>query len=325
MERMTAVVQRQYGGTEQLHLAEVPVPTPGPAEVLVRVHAAGVDRGTWHLMTGLPYAVRLGFGMRRPRHPIPGRDLAGVVVAVGAEVSGVQVGDEIIGTADGSFAEYAVVPEARLARKPAALSMERAAVLPISGLTALQAVRDAGRVQPGQHVLVLGASGGVGSYAVQIATALGAVVTGVASGAKADLVRELGATDVLDYAHDAIGRDGTQYDLIIDTGGNRPIAQLRSALTPTGTLVIVGGETSGRWLGGAQRQLLAIARSPFVPQRLTALLSTENAEDLAALAALVDDGRLTPALERTYALHEAGKAIDHLAAGHVRGKVALTI
>lgn len=325
MERITAVVQRQYGGTEQLHLAEVPMPTPGPTEVLVRVQAAGVDRGTWHLMTGLPYAVRLGFGLRRPKHPIPGRDVAGVVVALGAQVRDVQVGDEIMGTADGSFAEYAVVPEARLTRKPARLSMEQAAVLPISGLTALQAVRNAGRVQPGQHVLVLGASGGVGSYAVQIASALGAVVTGVASGAKADLVRDLGATHVLDYAQDDIAGDGARYDVIIDTGGNRPIAKLRRALTSTGTLVIVGGETDGRWLGGAQRQLGALARSPFVGQRLTALLSSENGEDLAALARLVDEGLLTPALERTYALHEAGKAIDHLAAGHVRGKVALTI
>lgn len=325
MERITAVVQRQYGGTEQLHLAEVPMPTPGPTEVLVRVQAAGVDRGTWHLMTGLPYAVRLGFGLRRPKHPIPGRDVAGVVVALGAQVRDVQVGDEIMGTADGSFAEYAVVPDARLTRKPARLSMEQAAVLPISGLTALQAVRDAGRVQPGQHVLVLGASGGVGSYAVQIASALGAVVTGVASGAKADLVRDLGATHVLDYARDDISGDGARYDVIIDTGGNRPIAKLRRALTSTGTLVIVGGETDGRWLGGAQRQLGALARSPFVGQRLTALLSSENGEDLAALARLVDEGSLTPALERTYALHEAGKALDHLAAGHVRGKVALTV
>lgn len=325
MERITAVVQRQYGGTEQLHLAEVPMPTPGPTEVLVRVQAAGVDRGTWHLMTGLPYAVRLGFGLRRPKHPIPGRDVAGVVVALGAQVRDVQVGDEIMGTADGSFAEYAVVPEGRLTRKPARLSMEQAAVLPISGLTALQAVRDAGRVQPGQHVLVLGASGGVGSYAVQIAAALGAVVTGMASGAKADLVRDLGATHVLDYARDDISGDGARYDVIIDTGGNRPIAKLRRALTSTGTLVIVGGETDGRWLGGAQRQLGALARSPFVGQRLTALLSSENGEDLAALARLVDEGSLTPALERTYALHEAGKALDHLAAGHVRGKVALTV
>jgi len=322
---MRAVVHRQYGGSEQLRLDEIDAPKPGPGDVLVRVRAAGVDRGTWHLMTGLPYAVRLGFGLRRPKFPIPGRDVAGVVEAVGDEVTRVAVGDAVIGTADGSFAEQAVVPQHRVAHAPAGLAMEQAAVLPVSGLAALQAVREAGRVHAGQQVLVIGASGGVGSYAVQIAAADGAVVTGVASGAKTDLVRRLGATRLIDYTREDIDGDGTRYDVIIDLAGNRPPAQLRHSLTPAGTLVIAGGESGGRWLGGTQRQLAAMTRSPFVHQRLTALLSRENGEDLTTLSNLVEQGLLRPTLERTYALHEAGKAIDHLAAGHVRGKVALTV
>ena len=321
---MRAVIQRRYGGSEQLRLADINAPGPGSHDVLVRVGAAGVDRGTWHLMTGLPYAVRLGFGLRRPKFPVPGRDVAGVVEAVGDQVTRVAVGDAVIGTADGSFAELAIVPDHRVAHAPDGLAMEEAAVLPVSGLAALQAVRDAGRVRAGQQVLVIGASGGVGSYAVQIAAAHGAVVTGVASGAKTDLVRGLGATRVIDYTREDIDADGTRYDLIVDLAGNRPLAQLRRSLAPAGTLVIAGGENGGRWLGGTQRQLAAIARSPFVDQRLTALLSRENSEDLATLSNLVEQGLLRPALERTYALHEAGKAIDHLAAGHVRGKVALT-
>lgn len=320
---MRAIHQRRYGGSEQLALTEVPNPTPGPRDVVVRVRAAAVDRGTWHLMAGHPYAVRLAFGLRRPKHRVPGRDVSGVVAEVGEQVTAVAVGDEVIGTADGSFAELAVVPETRVARKPAELSFEEAAVLPVSGLTALQAVRAAGGVQQGDKVLIIGASGGVGSYAVQVAVAQGAEVTGVASGAKADLVRALGGTRVIDYTREDLD-DGTRYDVVLDIAGLRPIRQLRRLLTGTGTLVIVGGEGGDRWLGGTHRQLAALALSPFVSQRLTALLSKENADDLATLAQLVDDGHLRPALERTYALHEAAKAIDHVASGHARGKVAVT-
>ncbi|GAA1435082.1 NAD(P)-dependent alcohol dehydrogenase [Mycobacterium cookii] len=320
---MRAVHQSRYGGSEELTLVDAPDPVPGPHDVLVSVRAAGVDRGTWHLMAGRPYAVRLAFGLRRPKHPVPGRDVAGVVAEVGDQVTAVAVGDEVIGTADGSFAELAVVPEPRVGRRPADLSFEEAATLPVSGLTALQALRAAGGVRSGDRVLVIGASGGVGSYAVQIAVAHGAEVTGVASGAKADLVRSLGASRVIDYTRQDLV-DGTRYDVVLDIAGLRPIRQLRRLLTDTGTLVIVGGEGGDRWLGGTHRQLAALALSPFIRQRLTTFLSKENADDLAALAQLVDDGHLRPALERTYALHEAATAIDHVASGHARGKVAVT-
>ena len=321
---MRAVIQQQYGGSERLSVAETTDPVAGPRDVLVRVRAAGVDRGTWHLMTGHPLALRLAFGVRRPKHRVPGRDVSGVVIEVGAQVTAVAVGDEVIGTAAGSFAELAVVPESRVAHKPAGLSFEEAAVLPVSGVTALQAVRDAARVRAGDRVLVIGASGGVGSFAVQIATAYGAEVTGVASGAKADLVRSAGADRVIDYAREAID-DGTRYDVVLDIAGQRPIRELRGLLTDRGTLVVVGGEGGDRWLGGTHRQLVAMALSPFVRQRLTALMSKETADDFAALAELVDQGRVRPVLERTFELHEAAKAIDHVAAGHARGKVALTV
>jgi len=320
---MRAVVQQQYGGSEQLSMGDTPEPVPGPRDVVVRVHAAGVDRGTWHLMTGRPYAVRLAFGLRRPKYSVPGRDVAGVVTQVGEQVTAVTVGEEVMGTADGSFADLAVVPEQRIARKPKGLSFAEAAVLPVSGLTALQAVRDAGRVRAGDEVLVIGASGGVGSYAVQVATAYGARVTGVASAAKADLVRSLGAVRAIDYATQDLD-DGTRYDVVLDIAGLRPIRRLRRVLTDRGTLVIVGGEGGDRWLGGTQRQLAALAMSPVVSQRLTALMSKESGADLAELGDLVDRGQIRPLLERTFELDEAAKAIDHVASGHARGKVALT-
>jgi NADPH:quinone reductase-like Zn-dependent oxidoreductase len=321
---MKAITQYRYGGTEQLQVEDIEAPTPGPTDVLVRVRAAAVDRGTVHLMTGLPYAMRLGFGMRGPKHRVVGRDVAGVVEAVGAEVAGVKVGDEVIGTADGSLAELAVVPVRRLAPKPTSLSFEEAAALPVSGATALHAVRLA-RISEGQRVLVIGASGGVGSYVVQLAAAYGAEVTGVASGAKADLVRQLGATRVIDYTREEIGDDGERYDVMVDLGGLRPLRQLRASLAPTGTLVVAGGEGGDRWLGGTHRQLAALALSPFTRQRLTALMSRETADTFAELGQLADTGSLRPQVERTYALEDTAKALDHLVAGHVRGKVAVTL
>ncbi|MEP7736189.1 NAD(P)-dependent alcohol dehydrogenase [Nocardioides sp. 31GB23] len=319
---MRAITQHRYGGTETLQLTEIEAPTPGPDEVLVRVRAAGVDRGTWHLMAGQPYAVRLAFGLRRPKFPVVGRDVAGVVDRVGADVTSFAIGDEVIGTANGSYADFAVVPVSRLARKPASLSFEEAATLPVSGATALQVVRRAG-VEAGDRVLVIGASGGVGSYAVQVAAARGAEVTGVASGAKADLVRSLGAARVIDHTRDEIDATGEQWDVIIDLAGLRRLSLLRRCLTPGGTLVIAGGEGGDRWLGGTHRQLGAMALSPFVRQRLTSLLSKETAADFATLADMADRGELRPVLERTYALEEAAKAIDHLVDGHVRGKIVV--
>jgi NADPH:quinone reductase-like Zn-dependent oxidoreductase len=325
---MPAIVQVAYGTEPEdvLRLAEVARPSVGDDEVLVRVAAASVDRGTWHLMTGLPYAMRLaGFGVRRPKAPNPGRCLAGVVETTGANVSGFAPGDEVYGTGTGSFAEYAVAPAGRLTRKPANLTFEQAAAVPISAVTALGALRDKAGVQPSQTVLVIGASGGVGGFAVQIAKALGAEVTGVCSTAKTDLVRALGADHVIDHTAQDITDGARRYDVIIDIGGNRTLAHLRRALTPAGTLVLVGGETGGRWLGGFDRSLRAALLSPLVGQTLAMHLSTENAADLADVRDLIEAGHVTPAIERTYPLREVPAAIRHVQEGHVRGKVTITI
>ena len=322
---MQAIVQDTYGPADLLQLRDVDPPTTGPDEILVRVRAAGVDRGVWHLMAGLPHLGRLAFGLRAPKTPIPGMDLAGTVEHVGAHVTRFQPGDEVLGIGRGAYAEYAVVPEAKLTAKPANVTFEQAAALPISGSTALQAVRDHGAVRPGQHVLVIGASGGVGSYAVQLARHAGAEVTGVCHTGKVDLVRSLGADHVIDHTHEDITATGHQYDVIIDTGGNTPLPRLRRTLAPDGTLVIVGGEDGGRWLGGIDRQLRATVLSPFIGQRLGTFVNRENHHDLAALAQLVADGHLTPALDTTYPLAHAADAIRHLEHGHARGKVVITI
>jgi NADPH:quinone reductase-like Zn-dependent oxidoreductase len=324
---MDAIVQYEYGPAERvLRLERMPVPVPAEGEVLVRVVAAGVDRGVWHLMAGMPYALRLaGFGIRRPKRPVRGADVAGRVEAVGPGVEGFAAGDEVFGIGTGSFAEYVVCPVAKLAPKPEQLSFVQAAAMPVSGLTALQAVRDHGRVTAGQRVLVLGASGGVGSYVVQIAKAFGAHVTGVSSAGKASLVAEIGADRVIDYSAEDFADGREHYDVIIDTGGNTPLRRLRRALTRTGTLVIVGSETGGRWLGGTNRQLRATAISPFVAQKLGTFLASENAADLRVLADLVRSGAVTPAIDRTFPLAEAAAAITYLVNGQARGKVALTV
>jgi NADPH:quinone reductase-like Zn-dependent oxidoreductase len=324
---MDAIVQYEYGPAERvLRLERMPVPVPAEGEVLVRVVAAGVDRGVWHLMAGMPYALRLaGFGIRRPKRPVRGADVAGRVEAVGPGVEGFAAGDEVFGIGTGSFAEYVVCPVAKLAPKPEQLSFVQAAAMPVSGLTALQAVRDHGRVTAGQRVLVLGASGGVGSYVVQIAKAFGAHVTGVSSAGKASLVAEIGADRVIDYSAEDFADGREHYDVIIDTGGNTPLRRLRRALTRTGTLVIVGSETGGRWLGGTNRQLRATAISPFVAQKLGTFLASENAADLRVLADLVRSGAVTPAIDRTFPLAEAAAAVTYLVNGQARGKVALTV
>ncbi len=319
-----AITQDRYGSADTLRLSQVPMPSVGDREVLLRVHAAGLDRGTWHLMTGRPYAMRLATGLRRPRTAVPGRDVAGTVVAVGSAVTRFAVGDPVFGVARGSFAEYAVAREDTLARRPSRLTAEQAAVVPTSGLTALQGLTDVGRLQAGQTVLVTGASGGVGTYAVQIAKALGAEVTGVSSTAKIDLVRSLGADHVVDHTRADFARTGRRYDLVLDIAGNPSLSRLRRALTPTGTAVIVGGEGRGRILG-MDRQLRALVLSPVVSQRLTMMVSRTNAADLERLVELIDAGHVTPSLDRTYPLDRVADAMRHLDAGQVRGKVAITV
>jgi len=323
---MKAIVQDTYGSADVLELRDIDRPGIADDEVLVRVHAAGVDRGVWHLMTGLAYPIRLaGYGLRAPKTPVPGMDLAGVVEAVGKDVTRFQPGDEVLGIGKGAYAEYARAPEDKLVPKPASLTFEQAAVVAISGITALQALRDKGRVAAGQQVLVIGASGGVGSYAVQLAKAFGAEVTGVSSTTKTDLVRSLGADHVIDYTREDFAEGRQRYDLIIDIGGNSSLARLRRALTPKGTLVMVGGEGGGRWLGGLDRQLRTVLLSPFVSQRLTLQVPSENSADMLVLNELIEAGKVTPAVDRSFPLSEAPKAIRYVEEGHARGKVVVTV
>jgi NADPH:quinone reductase-like Zn-dependent oxidoreductase len=325
---MRAIVQDEYGPTPEdvLRVDHVARPTIGDDEVLVRVAAASVDRGTWHIMAGLPYPIRLaGFGLRRPTPLNPGRCLAGTVEAVGNDVTRFEPGDEVYGTGEGSFAEHATAKAVRLARKPANLSLEQAAAVPISAQTALQAVRDKAHVQAGQKVLIIGASGGVGTFAVQIAKAFGAEVTGVSSTAKVDLVRAMGADHVVDYTKGDFLDGEQRYDVILDIGGNRRLSHLRRALTPKGTLVIVGGETDGRFLGGFDRGIRAQLLSPFVSQTLGSLMASENAEDLVVLGELIESGQVTPAIERTYPLQDTAAAVRHVQEGRARGKVVVTV
>ena len=323
---MKAIVQDRYGGLETLQYTDIDRPVPTDDEVLVRVHAAGLDRGVWHVMAGLPYLIRLvGFGLRRPKVRVRGMDVAGTVEAVGANVTGFQPGDEVFGWADGSYAEYACAPADHLAHKPAGVSFEQAGVVPISGFAALQALRDVGQVQPGQRVLVIGAAGGVGSYAVQLAKAFGARVTGVAGTTQLELVRSIGADEVVDYTREDV-TDGTRrWDLVVDTAGHRSLSRLRRALTPKGTLVIVGGEGGGRLLGGFLRNLRAPLVSRFIGQRLRMLSSKPNQDDLQVLRELIGAGKLRPLIGQTYPLGEVPKAMRALEAGKTRGKIAITV
>jgi NADPH:quinone reductase-like Zn-dependent oxidoreductase len=319
---MSAAVHDRYGDADVIRVDNVPVPAIGDHDVLVRVEAAGVDRGTWHLLTGQPYLVRLATGVRRPRMAVLGRDVAGTVVATGEAVHRLAVGDSVFGVASGSFAEYAKAKEQKLFRRPDALSAPAAAVLPISGMTALQAV-DAAQLRDGSTLLVIGASGGVGSYVVQIAHGIGARVTGVSRAAKADFVRSLGAERMVAYDNPTENHDGP-YDAIIDTGGDTPLAELRSMLAPRGTLVIVGGER-GDAVTGMGRQLHARILSPFVGQRLTFIVNRERQADLERLGRLVDDGTVKPALDSVFSLDQAADALRHLIGGHAQGKVAIAV
>lgn len=324
MTTMKAIVQETYGSADVLQLRDIDQPTAGTGEVLLRVHAAGVSRGDVHLMTGEPYLVRAVIGIRRPRNRVLGQDVAGTVVAIGPDVTRFRVGDEVFGIARGAFAEYAVAREIKLAHKPSNLTFTQAAAMPVSGLTALRAL-DAAGVRAGQTVLVIGASGGVGTYAVQLAVAAGAIVTGVASAAKAQLVRELGAAEAIDYTREDF-TDGTRtFDVVLDIGGMTPIARLRRAVTPTGTLAIVGGENGARWSPGMGRQLHAVLLNPFVPQRLIMVTNKEHFSGLERLAAHAVAGAVASFTDRPFELSSAADAVRHLVAGKARGKVVITV
>jgi NADPH:quinone reductase-like Zn-dependent oxidoreductase len=323
---MKAIVQDRYGSADVLEFRDIEVPGVGENDVLVRVRAAGCGPDVWHIMTGLPYFARLMVGLRRPKIGVRGGDVAGTVEAVGASVTGFRPGDEVMGISEGSFAELAIARPDKLVPKPARLSFEEAAAVPISGIAALRAIRDVGNVQSGQNVLIIGAAGGVGTLAVQIAKAFGAEVTGVCSGTKMDLVRSIGADDVIDYTRESFVEGSRRWDVIVDTAGRRPLSQLRRALTPRGTLVIVGGDGGGRWTGGFFRGVLrAPLWSLLVGQKLRGLATTERREDLQRLAELIESEQVTPVIDRTYPLIEAPEAIRYLEQGHPRGKIVIAV
>jgi NADPH:quinone reductase-like Zn-dependent oxidoreductase len=322
---MKAIFQDRYGETDVLQYGDIERPTFSDDEVLVRVRAAGVDRGVWHLMTGLAYPVRLVYGLRRPKNRVPGMDVAGVVEAVGKNVSRFKPGDEVFGIGKGTFAEYAPALEKKLVHKPNNLTFDQAAVVSISGLAALRAVRDQANVQSGQKVLVIGASGGVGTYAVQIAKAFGAEVTGVASTRKLEVVRSTGSDDVIDYTRDDFADGARQWDVVVDIAGNRRVSQLRRALTAKGTLVIVGGEGGGKWFGGMGRSIGAVLLSPFVGQSLRMQTPKEWLEGIETLKEFTEAGRIVPVIERSYALNEVAEAIKHLEHGNARGKLVISV
>jgi NADPH:quinone reductase-like Zn-dependent oxidoreductase len=326
-DTMRAIVQHRYGSTDVLELRDVETPVAGRDEVLLRVQAAGVDQGVWHLMAGLPYMVRMmGFGLRAPRDRVRGTDVAGRVEAVGANVTDFQPGDWVFGTCEGSFAEYARARRDKVALRPANLTPEQAAAVPISGCTALQGLRDKGKVEAGQRVLIIGAGGGVGTFAVQLAKAFGADVTGVCSTAKVDLVRSIGADHVIDYTREDFTDGRERYDLILDTAGNRSLSRLRRVLAGRGTLVIIGGEGGGRWTGGFERQILqAPLLSLFVGQHLRSLTSAAGREDLNVLKELIEAGKVVPVIDKTYSLPEVAHAIRDMRAGHARGKLVIAI
>lgn len=320
---MRAIVQDRYGPSSVLRVAQLPLPTPAAGEVLVRVAAAGVDRGVWHLMVGRPYPLRAVFGLSRPRQRVPGLDLAGVVVALGPQVERWAVGDVVFGIGRGTYAQFACARAEKLARPPRNLPLERCGVLAISGLTALQALRDATALKAGERVLVLGAAGGVGHFAVQLARALGAHVTGVCSAEKLAFVRSLGAHEVLDYRRDDFAAAPERFDVIVDIAGNAPLARLRRALAPRGRLAFVGGENGGEWTFGLERQLAGALLSRLGPRRFVPLLANEDGADMAQLAERVESGELAPHVERVFALEDAPQALAELEAGRVRGKFAI--
>lgn len=317
-----AAGRTEYGEHDVVTVTEVPLPTIGPEEVLIRVHAAGLDRGVWHIMSGKPYMARLAFGLRRPKVSTLGMDVAGVIEAVGEGVEALRVGDEVFGGGTGTFAGFAKAKGRCVALKPKDVSFDDAAATPVSALTALQGLRDKVELQPGERVLVIGASGGVGTFAVQLAHSMGAHVTGVCSAAKADLVRELGAHEVIEYDRGGDITDAGQHDVVLDIGGARSIGHLRRALTPRGRLLMVGAENSGDWIG-VTRQLRAVALSPFVRQRLSMFVSTVRRDDLTVLGEMLAAGTLRPFVDRVVPLSGVADAIRDMQAGAIRGKVVV--
>ena len=323
---MRAIVQRSYGRADVLQLETVDMPSIGEKQVLIEVHCAGLDRGTWHLMTGTPYLIRiLGFGFKRPKQPIPGLDVAGRVVEVGRAVSRFSVGDHVFGIADGAFAEYAAADQDKLVVKPESVSFKAAAASTVSGITALEALTDVANLQAGQKVLVVGASGGVGTYTVQLAKALGAQVTAVASAAKVDLLNSLGADHVIDYQTSYLVDSRCRYDLIIDIGGRNNVSSLRQILTTRGTLVFVGGEGGNRVTGGIGRQIWASLLSLFVKQRLTMFISSEHHSIMQRLSEYIESGAVTPSVGQCFDLDDAPAAMQQLEAGNARGKTVITV
>jgi len=318
---MRAIVHRRYGPPDVLRIEEVDRPAPTDGEVLVRVVAASVNPADWHAIRGRPYLVRLvGYGLRSPTHRVPGTDVAGTVEVVGSDGCGLKVGDPVFGWAQGSYAEFAIARADRLALKPRELSFEQAAAVPTAGVTALQGLRDCGRLQAGQDLLVIGASGGVGTFAVQIAKALGARVTGVCSTGNLEMVRSIGADGVIDYLREDVVRSGRRYDLIFQLAGTRSPLALRHILRPSGTLVLCSGDGP---MSGLDRIALAAVASPLVGQRLVFFVARQRRSDLATLAELIEAGRLHPIIDRTYPLAETREAIRYVEARHARGKVAI--
>jgi NADPH:quinone reductase-like Zn-dependent oxidoreductase len=323
---LKAITYHEYGPPDALEFEDVDVPVVKDDEVLVRVRAASVNPRDWHFMRGVPYFMRAQAGLRRPKSSLLGSDVAGQVEAVGKDVTRFHPGDEVFAhVQEGGFAEYAAVPEAALGPKPANLTFEQAAAVPLAGLTALQGLRDQGRVGPGQKVLIIGAAGGVGSFAVQLAKHFGADVTGVCSTRNLDLVRSIGADHVIDYTREDFTQAGQGYDVVFQLAGTRSPADLRRALSPKGTLLLSSGESDGRWIGPVDRILKALVLAPFVSQRLSSFLAKSTTEDLQLLKELIEAGKVSPVIDRTYPLHEVPEAIAYLEEGHARGKVVVTV
>jgi NADPH:quinone reductase-like Zn-dependent oxidoreductase len=324
-----AIVRDTYGSPDVLELTDIDKPEPGDDEVLLRVHAASVNPADWHILRGAPYIARIEFGLRKPKDRVLGCDVAGHIEAVGKNVTMLQPGEEVFGSPFmhglGAFAEWVCISEDLLAPKPAALSFEQVAAVPLAALTALQGLRDQGRIEPGHKVLIIGASGGVGTFAVQIAKAFGANVTGVCSTRNVEMVRALGADHVIDYTQEDFTQSGQKYDLIFQLAGTLSPSECRSALTSNGNLVLSSGESEGRWIGPVDRVIKGFVLSPFVSQKMASFTVKPNREDLQLLKQFIEDGTLTPEIDRTYLLAQVPEAIRYLEEGHARGKVVITL